>query len=412
MARIPLLYVGHPPVPPRGRVRPGYREHGFTKQALDHPVWRRPGGRYQNDATMLTPSRLSLARKRRGLTAADLARAVGVSPSSMGDYERGRRHPGDDKIAAFAEVLGFPAEFFEAPGLVELPEGAVTFRAAAKLPKVRRAAAIAAAQLATEFNRWLEHTFTLPEPDLPLYPMGTDPETAAEMVRASWNVGTGAAPNLVHLLEKHGVRVFSLPVDCAEVDAFSFWHEGTPFVFLNPTTSPEQGRVDAAHELGHLVLPTDGPYWHAERLANTFSRAFLMPRAGVLSTVPPGISTKQQVLSYRKHWLVSALAMAERLDELDLVTTEQHLALLLAFYHRSYRKAEPDGIVSREGSLLLTKVFRTLREGGSSPHQVAQELLMDADELHSLLFGLVVTALPGAGESTPSATRPKLTLVR
>jgi hypothetical protein len=49
-------------------------------------------------------------------------------------------------------------------------------------------------------------------------------------------------------------HVFSLSVDAAEVEAFSMWKEGAPFIFLNTGKSAEHGRFDAAHELGHLVL--------------------------------------------------------------------------------------------------------------------------------------------------------------
>ena len=357
---------------------------------------------------MLTPSRLVLARKRRGLTAADVARAVGVSASSVGDYERGRRRPVAGTTAALARALGFPVEFLEAPDEAELPTGAVAFRAAAKLPAVRRDAAVAAGRLAIGVNRWLERTFTLPAPDVPTLEH-PDPETAADMVRGRWGLGSGAAPTMVHLLEAHGVRVFSLPVDCAEVDAFSFWHAGTPYVFLNPTTSAERGRFDAAHELGHLVLHATTHPADAERQANAFAGAFLMPRAGVLASVPRGPVT-EQVLTHRAHWRVSALALTYRLRDLGLLTADQYGVVCTELSRRGYRVAEPDGLTAREGSLLLAKVFRALRDRGTTPRQVAHDLLLDPAELDALVFGLVVTALPGSRRTT--ARQGKLSLVR
>ncbi|WP_376773772.1 ImmA/IrrE family metallo-endopeptidase [Rhizobium mongolense] len=63
-----------------------------------------------------------------------------------------------------------------------------------------------------------------------------------------------AAQNMVHLL----VRVFSLVENTRTVDAFSVWRGIRPFVFLNTIKTSEHGRFDAAHELGHLVLPRHG----------------------------------------------------------------------------------------------------------------------------------------------------------
>jgi Zn-dependent peptidase ImmA (M78 family) len=80
-------------------------------------------------------------------------------------------------------------------------------------------------------------------------------------------------------LEAHGVRVFLLPVDSASVDAFSVWHQETPFVFLNPMKSGERGRMDAAHKLGHLTLHGHGVprSRQVELEADRFASAFLMP---------------------------------------------------------------------------------------------------------------------------------------
>ncbi len=69
-----------------------------------------------------------------------------------------------------------------------------------------------------------------------------------QRLRFEWELGYSRIPNMVHLLEAHGVRVFSLPEHLSDVDAFSFWWQGTPFVLLNTRKSAEPGRFDADHE--------------------------------------------------------------------------------------------------------------------------------------------------------------------
>ena len=49
--------------------------------------------------------RLRQLRLERGLTQAQLARMLGVSPSSVGMYEQGRREPDGDLLARMAAVL-------------------------------------------------------------------------------------------------------------------------------------------------------------------------------------------------------------------------------------------------------------------------------------------------------------------
>lgn len=337
---------------------------------------------------MLTPSRLALARARRGLTAVELARKAGTSPASIGDYEHGRRHPRPATTARLTEALGFPAGFLEAD---DVPEIDVVTRPA---PKRLRDAAISAARLAIGFDAWLTRAFTFPEPDVPTWDH-PDPDTAAEMVRARWGLTHRPAPNMVHLLEAHGVRVFSLPQDCAAAGPFSLRHDGTPYVFLDPTATPDQTRFDTARELGHLTRTGD---------AQTFATAFLLPRAGVLATIPRGALT-EQVVAHSATWHVSPLTLAHRLRDLGLLTGPQYTTVCAQPARRT------TGMAHRETSQVLTKVFRTLRARGTTPHAIARELLLDVEELNGLVFGLVLTALPGQGDRGAPAT-PRLTLVR
>lgn len=315
---------------------------------------------------MLTPARLAMARSRRGLSATDLATKANLSVRSISDYERGRRQASAPTTESLTVALGFPPEFLMAPDPPELPEESVVFRK--KLTSRSKAAALSAGQLAIEFNAWLERTFTLPRPDVPTLEH-PDAETAADMVRARWGLGSRPAPNMVQLLESRGVRVFS--TDCHDVDAFSFWHQRTPYVFLNPATTPERARFDAAHELGRLAA-TD---------AKAFASAFLLPRKGLLATVPRGAVT-EQVLGHRTRWHVDALTLTYRLRDVGLLTAAQYRELCVTL------SREPAAMRHREMSRLFRTVFRVV-----GPRQVARELRLGVEELNSLVSGLVLTVV-------------------
>ncbi len=80
-------------------------------------------------------------------------------------------------------------------------------------------------------------------------------EQAATRVRTLWGLPSGPVPNVVELLEAHGVAVIRLPLDSAGVDAFSLPFPDHPVVVLGADKNDRaRCRFDAAHELAHLVL--------------------------------------------------------------------------------------------------------------------------------------------------------------
>jgi Zn-dependent peptidase ImmA (M78 family) len=362
---------------------------------------------------VVSASRLTLARKRRGLSLVRLAELTGISTRSLSAYEKGEQRPGPGRVGVIAARLGYPVEFFFGEGIDELPPAAVSFRAPSKLPAVRRDAALGAGRLAIELNRWIVERFELPAPDVPSLDR-RDPELAADEVRARWGLGVAPVPNMVHLLEAHGIRVFSLR-ECAEVDAFSTVWEGTPYVFLNVGTSGERGRFDAAHELGHLVLHGEhdaGPA--AEREANRFAAAFLMPRADVLAHLPPAPSV-EAILAGKRRWQVAAMALTHRLHEVGTLSEWLYRTTCIELGRQGYRRAEPGGI-PRESSQLLRKVFRALRAERVTAADIAADLRLPPGEINGFVFGLIPTALPGAGgagtDTAPAASeRPRLRVV-
>jgi Zn-dependent peptidase ImmA (M78 family) len=217
---------------------------------------------------------------------------------------------------------------------------------------------------------------------------------------------------MIHLLESHGIRVFSLAEECAEVDAFSLYWHGTPFVFLNTMKSGERGRFDAAHELGHLVLHAEHRVPHgpdSEHEANRFAAAFLMPANSVIAARLANATT-DQIIQAKHTWKVSAMALTHRLHELSLLTEWGYRTACVNLSRLGYRTGEPGGI-PREDSQLLTKVLKALRDDRITPAQVASDIAITVTELNSHLFGLALTALPG-GTTHTARRRPGLHIVQ
>lgn len=349
----------------------------------------------------LTPSRLALARKRRGLTLVQLSKEAGVSTRSISAYENGRKQPGIEVIGQFAQALGVTRDFLSSSDIEEIPVDRVSFRALSKMTASQRDAALASSRIAVMINDWIDERFRLPDSDVPTLP-GRDPEWAAGNVRGVWGLGHAPISNMVHLLEAKGVRIFSLTRECHEIDAFSFRWNGRPFIMLNTSKSGERGRFDAGHELGHLVLHSEHEIPHgrdAERAADAFSSAFLMPKESVQAQRLYN-ATADRIIAAKARWKVSAMALNYRLNELGMLTEWGNRANNTNLSRLGYRRGEPGGI-QRETSQLLAKVFRELRADGVTAHDIASDLGIGVQEVNDHVFGLVPTVVNGGGQTGP-----------
>ena len=343
---------------------------------------------------MLTPTRLTVARKRHGLTLTQLAELTGLSTRSLSLYENGHQAPAPDTLTLLAGTLAITEHFLTGPDIDEIPEAAVSFRALSKMTARQLDQALADGRVALLISDWIQARFRLPDPDIPTL-TGHDPESAAEVVRARWGLGERPIGNVLHVLEAHGARIYSLTAANDDLDACSLYWDGKPVIFLSTGKSGERGRFDAAHELGHLVLhgehllTSERPTAEAE--ANRFAAAFLMPRASVLAA-GLGNATPDRILRAKQNWNVAAMALTHRLHELDLLTDWGYRNACVQLARLGYRTAEPHGI-QRESSQLLGKVFAALRQEGITPARLAADVGITVRELRAHVFGLTLTAV-------------------
>jgi Zn-dependent peptidase ImmA (M78 family)/transcriptional regulator with XRE-family HTH domain len=338
---------------------------------------------------MFNPRRLSLARKRRRFSAKALAEKTGLAVDTISRLENGANSPDETTVAKFVSALGFPALFFYDQDPEDIDTGAVSFRSFSKMSARERDAAISAGSLGLQLSNWVEERFSLPKPNLLDLSYETDPGAAAHSMRQFWGIGEKPVGDLMGLLELNGVRLFSLSENTASVNAFSFWRDNKPFVFLNNFKTAESSIFDAAHELGHLVMHKHGDPKEnrsAEREANSFASAFLMPANDVKARVPRRV-TLDVLLKAKMRWRVSAMAMAYRLNSLRLLSDWQYKSLCIELGKRGYRSGEPVGI-DRETSTIWRKVLSHLWSEKTTKNDIATALHLPLDELEGLIWNL------------------------
>lgn len=285
--------------------------------------------------------------------------------------------------------LSYPEGFFYEDDPEEIATDSVSFRSLKRMTAKERDAAIAAGVLGIQLYEWVEARFDLPEPQLLDLSYETNAEVAARSLRQFWRLGERPIANMLRILESKGLRVFSLAENTKNVDAFSFWHGDTPFIFLNNFKTAEHSIFDAAHELGHLTLHRHGGPRNsksAEREANLFASAFLMPADDVRARMPRLIHVNA-IIKAKERWRVSAMAMAHRLHSLELLSDWQYRSMCIELGTRGYRTAEPNGL-ERERSTVWQKVLAHLWSERTTKEEIARGLHLPMDELESLIFGL------------------------
>lgn len=347
---------------------------------------------------MQNPARVDLVRRRLGLTKLSFARALGVDRKTIQRFESGASDLSDSALRRLCEHSSYPPSFFY-KGDFDYPNpNGVSFRSLRSLTAAVRDAALAAGALAFELDDWINERFDLPEHTLPQV-NNRSPREAASALRSYWGIGERPIGNMINVLEAHGVRVFSLTEETRHLDAYSFWRNDRPYVFLNTLKTPEHGRFDAAHELGHLVMHrhTGSGHKSAEDEAHAFASAFLMPPSDLLAHMPV-VTSFRDLAEVKRRWRVSAAALNYALHKLDVISSWHYRGYCIEL-SKLGRDYEPNGIEA-ETSQVWTKILTSLWRDGITLSHIADELSVPERELSNLLFGIAAPPIR-RGEGGP-----------
>lgn len=343
-----------------------------------------------NKETIFNPKRLREARLVRGMTIKELADTIGVSKQAISQFELGEHMPKQETMMALINTLGFPKSYFY-KDYKEQYVGNTFFRANATATKKSKEMQFNKSLLAGYIYSYLSDLIEFPDLNLPeISKLNTDwndtnaIEELASKVREHWGISDNPIANIVHLLERNGIMVFSVDTDSQKVDAFCQHRTGRPFVFLgNDKQSAFRRQFDGGHELGHILMHEDIDNQDTlskeeikamENQANRFASALLLPAKAFAKTVTS--TSLLHFIELKKYWQVSIGAMIYRSYQLSIIDESRFTSLQKQMSMKKMRTKEPldDVFPLQEPVVLKKSVLMLLEHDVKNKLQLIQEI--------------------------------------
>jgi Zn-dependent peptidase ImmA (M78 family)/transcriptional regulator with XRE-family HTH domain len=345
--------------------------------------------------------RLKIARAASGLSLRGLEAEIVnlVTAQAIGKYERDEDMPSSRVLSALADALHVSEDYLLAAD--EMVLDGVEFRK--KEITSKREEAFLEGQALHLLERYLtvEDVLRLEsvEWDRPReapYPIKevAEAENAARAIRSYWGLGIDPIPNLSEQLEERGIKVLS--ADLSDIDGLTAKvrrknGESIPVIVLKASAWSERKRFTLAHELGHMVMEVR-PGVNAEKLANRFAGAFLMPAEALWREIGKHrtmISTGE-FLRLKQLFGASFQAIVYRCHDLGIINDALYRRLFQIFNDRGWRKPpyeEPGAIdpAAERPRRMERLCFRALAEGLISESKAAEILGISVRSLTRLM---------------------------
>jgi Zn-dependent peptidase ImmA (M78 family)/DNA-binding XRE family transcriptional regulator len=345
------------------------------------------------------PKRLREARLIRGLSISELAKLINISKQAISQFELGDHTPKPETMMLIINMLKFPKNFFYRD-FKEQFMGNTFFRANATATKKSKETQFNKTLIAGYIYEYLSDYIEFPELNLPnltdFYNEWDNDsiEKLAKTVREHWGIGDKPITNIVHLLERNGIIVFSVDTDSQKVDAFCQHRKGRPFIFLgNDKQSAFRRQFDGGHELGHIFMHKDidnqdvlskVEFKKMESQANRFASALLLPAEAFAKTV---VSTSLlHFVELKKYWNVSIGAMVFRCFDLGIIDESRYTSLQKQMSMKKMRTKEPlDDVYPLQEPVVLKKSIQMLLENNvKNQLQIIQEMAVPQEYIEML----------------------------
>lgn len=314
-----------------------------------------------------------MARRARGLTQPEIAKAADITQAALSRYENDQRTPEPEVLARLASALEVTPQLLASAGRMHgaMAVDAHMRRRQTAKPTIWR-------QLEAQLNLYRLHTRQLfEEVGLPVEqtlprvdPVETPAADAARLVRMQWRMPVGPVRDLAGWMEAAGCILIEDDFDTARVDGLSQWVDDHPVVLLNRLSPTDRKRLTMGHELGHLCLHAVDVTEDVEAQANAFAAEFLMPA----ETIRPQLRslTMESLYELKREWGVSMHALLERAHHLRVISPAKRMSFDKKFSAMGWRTREPiSEELPPETATLPRRIGDALIEKGLTPEEIA-----------------------------------------
>jgi Zn-dependent peptidase ImmA (M78 family)/transcriptional regulator with XRE-family HTH domain len=339
---------------------------------------------------------LRLAREAEGLSQTALAEKAGITQNRVSRMEKGLIQPRGGDLQTLADVLrvrkGF---FFRNTPVRGLPESFYKRRKTTPKMELRRVQArfnIVRMNLDRLFGG-IDLTTPFEVPDL----SGMTPAGAARVLRNGWDVPNGRPiHDLVALVEDSGTVIYEMSLP-AKVFGMSDEGRGDSpaMIVVSPGAPTSWTRFTIAHELGHLVLHSQGLFGReCEQEADEFAAEFLAPADAFLDDVPCGHLRLDDLKLLKHHWRISLRAVVYRLHALERISEGSARFWFQRFNKLGISRTEPVPLTPERPRLLRMVLEYYTHEFGYSADELSAVLDQPASRLLEEHPGVMPTERP------------------
>ena len=312
--------------------------------------------------------RLRQARLAAGLSLDSLAAKLQrpITKQALSKYENGLSQPPIDRIEELAAVLNIRTSALLSKSSVEIRW--LAFRKLARLSKLRQEQVTAVAVQRLEAETRLRELFQLGERhDFPR-PIPVqhfrDCDYAATTLRLHWGLGDRPIDSLITQIEDRGAAVLTWAEEWG-FDGLSGWANQMPVLVLNNAVPVDRLRLNAAHEIGHLVMESTGDAKQDEQFAFRFAASFLVPAEAAKHEL--GMHrrdlTLQELGLLKQRWGLSMQGWIRRARDLAVISDDLYGRLNIQFRRVGWHRNEPFQYEANEAPTLFHRlVLRALSE--------------------------------------------------
>ena len=295
-------------------------------------------------------NKLKTARSLTGMStravSAKLAKRFAVSHATLANYECGRTVPPMDVLAALAELYERPLTWFL--------EGGKTLTGVQYRNLKSRVRMSDLHTFEANVQRWIDAYVTLEArlgrsltKSVSVSFSTRDklllPDELGRAVRRELNISEDEPiSSVVEVLERFGIRVLENPTDL-RIDGLAAKYDGEYVVVLNSTVSNDRTRLNAAHELGHVLYgdcdSEEAADKATEQRAFEFASHLLLPN-NQLKRAFEGQSMVRLV-QFKERFGISLAAMVYRAEQLGFIPKSTAKMLWIEFARRGWKTNEP-----------------------------------------------------------------------